>query len=370
ALNNGLTAWQVGRLLGLPRREVTRWVEAGRVPTPAAVAHDEAIARNDEAVLRLHEFTRNSVPWLVMRLRSTGRRTEAEAIEAVAAALGLPSDVVAAIARDPDLPLDPPGEPLAPGILEMPPAKALRAVEAHRKRLEAAVARTTAEVRATRAALDAEKVAGAGVLNAAGPVTGPASTSGLRKPHGSRMDETAFGRKLGGRPLSRATRSAMAEQLRAGGTLPAGPNEPSDLVGLWREAAAEYLDGVFDGPAASELRGRCPAAPRAPPAIVSRRLNRPVTGRRMGRSADAGHRFGPDGTLHVYTNDPAGVLHELVEALFAPWAGFTPQQAHTIAVLAERAVADPAHRYGVLLHSRAPPRLLLLTAACRAGTAT
>src|SRR5690606_19137826 len=223
-----------------------------------------------------------------------------------------------------------------------------------------------------------------------------ASTSGLRKPHGSRMDETAFGRKLGGRPLSRATRSAMAEQLRAGGTLPAGPNEPSDLVGLWREAAAEYLvggfdgqaaaepgrplsratrsamaeqlraggtlpagpnepsdlvglwreaaaeylDGVFDGPAASELRRRYPAAPRAPPAIVFRRLNRPITDRRMGLSANAGHRFGPDGTLHVYANDPAGVLHELVEALFAPWAGFTPQQAHTIAVLAERAVAD------------------------------
>src|SRR5690606_27958454 len=156
----------------------------------------------------------------------------------------------------------------------------------------------------------------------------------------------------------------------AGGTLPVGPGEPSDLVGLWREAAAEYLNGVFDGPAASELRRRYPAAPRAPPAIVFRRLNRPIADRRMGLSADAGHRFGRDGTLHVYANDPAGVLHELVEALFAPWAGFTHQQAHTIAVLAERAVADPAHRDGELLTARARHELDTLVADGRADVLT
>jgi len=365
ALNNGLGARQVARLVGLPRREVARWLATGKAPTPVAVAHAEALRKSAEQVDRLRAFTRASVPWLVHKLRSTGRRGEDQINNAVADALGIEPAVVAAIARDANLPLDPPGEPLAPEILELTPAKALAAVKRRVAVLTANVQRSTDALLAARRALDAEIASGGGRVSRAGP--GPAG-SGLQKPHGSRLAESKFARWLRGPPMVTSEREEIARQLRAGVELPT-TGVPAELLRAWTEAAAEYLERSLDGPTLVRLRGG-PGAPRGPP-VVFHRLPTPIVDPRTGLSATAGHRWSRDGrTLHVFANAPAGVVHELVEALFARWAGFDGHQAHTVAVLAERAVPDAGHRDGGWLTARARAEIGQLVAAGRADVLT
>ncbi|MGH8919269.1 MAG: hypothetical protein ACRD0H_13240, partial [Actinomycetes bacterium] len=221
-------------------------------------------------------------------------------------------------------------------------------------------------LREAKLALDAERVAGttAGTTTATGTTTaggggtsaGATPKAGLAKPHGSGLDESTFGQRLTGPKLTRTATSDLAAQLSSGdGSLPGGSGPAGELIPLWRQAAAEYLAEVTDGPAMTQLRTRFSINPRAPPgAVMFHRLNTPIVDRLTGLAADAGHKW-VNGVLHVYAirDNAAGVLHELVEAVFAPWAGFTDDQAHTVAVLAERGVADPAHQSGTWLTARA-----------------
>jgi hypothetical protein len=62
----------------------------------------------------------------------------------------------------------------------------------------------------------------------------------------------------------------------------------------------------------------------------------------LGLAASAGHVLS-DGLRRIYAAEEVGVLHGVVESELAPALGFTPAQAHVLAVLAERLVDGRDH---------------------------
>jgi 5-methylcytosine-specific restriction endonuclease McrA len=193
--------------------------------------------------------------------------------------------------------------------------------------------------------------------------TGPAGPDsapevGARKPHGSGLTGRRIAAGLHGARLSPASRRAAATQARQRADLPKGFRREAWYLRRWPLALAELLEGRRDGPVLTELAdqaervlGRRPVLPE----VRFHLLDAPIPDAVTGLAADAGYRR-DHGVLRIYASWPdwaAGVLHELVEAEFARWAGLDRHQAHTVAVLAERALAGQVHRTRSWLTRRA-----------------
>jgi hypothetical protein len=168
----------------------------------------------------------------------------------------------------------------------------------------------------------------------AGPRRG--SSGGTRKPHGGAgLDAYAF-HTLDDSPISQVGRRAFADELEAQlRTTPA----PESFPALHRElrsmvnASIALLRG---GPLDHRWSDARPfvlhlLSPDRRADLIDIGVDLPI---------DAAHTV-RDGVVHIYASDATGLLHELVEAVLAPAGGIAPEQAHTIATLAERLVDQP-----------------------------
>ncbi|WP_345703543.1 HNH endonuclease signature motif containing protein [Pseudonocardia eucalypti] len=209
---------------------------------------------------------------------------------------------------------------------------------------------------------------------------------GGRKPHGSSLTARQIAAELRGERLPLGLRQIVASQARQVAELPSGFRHQAWYLRRWPLALAELLEGRRDGPVLTELADRAERVLGYRPELPDVRfhmLEAPIPDPSIGLAADAGYRRSRD-VLRIYASWPdsaagvagapgraaslapdgyaAGALHELVEAELARWAGLGRHQAHTVAVLAERALVTQRHRPRSWLTRRAIAELNHLAA--------
>ncbi|MBO0808705.1 MAG: NUDIX hydrolase, partial [Actinobacteria bacterium] len=173
---------------------------------------------------------------------------------------------------------------------------------------------------------------------AGAPVAAGWNTAGARKPHGSELAEWYLGWLFTGEEMTPAWRAELADRLErrlAHTHRPEGFSEQADQLHEMVEATIRLLRGQPLGP---PWDGVGPVRFHELGDAGSPLLIDPI----LGLAADAGHVL-QDGIREIYAAGEVGVLHEVVESELAPALGFTPAQAHVIAVLAERLVDGPDH---------------------------
>ncbi|MDT7626479.1 MAG: hypothetical protein QOF99_7380, partial [Pseudonocardiales bacterium] len=192
--------------------------------------------------------------------------------------------------------------------------------------------------------------------------------SGARKPHGSELAGWWLGWLFTGEEMTPARRVELADRLArrlAETARPAGFTAQADELHELVLAAIQLLRGE---PLGRRWRGVGPVRVHQLDNAASPLLSDPV----LGLTANAGHVLS-DGIRRIYAAEEVGVLHGLVESELAPALGFTPAQAHVLAVLAERLVDGPDHlgepwrRRPGWLTARAGPELATLATHNPAG---
>jgi serine/threonine protein phosphatase PrpC/pSer/pThr/pTyr-binding forkhead associated (FHA) protein len=159
--------------------------------------------------------------------------------------------------------------------------------------------------------------------------------AGIRKPHGSGLERWWVGGLLSGDEMSMIVRGELADRLRdrlLRTDVPASSPEVGELLFEMVVAAIQLVRGESLGEpwnAVGPVRLHWLAEHL--PALVD-----PVS----GLAGDAGF-VERDGVVQVFAGDEVGLLHAVVAGALAPAAGFTAEQAHVLAVLAERQVDDP-----------------------------
>jgi hypothetical protein len=162
--------------------------------------------------------------------------------------------------------------------------------------------------------------------------------SGARKPHGSELAGWWLGWLFTGDEMTPARRVELADRLArrlAETARPAGFTARADELHELVLAAIRLLRGES---LRRRWRGVGPVRVHQLDNAASPLLSDPV----LGLAANAGH-VRSDGIRRIYAAEEVGVLHGLVESELAPALGFTPAQAHVLAVLAERLVDGPDH---------------------------
>ncbi len=177
--------------------------------------------------------------------------------------------------------------------------------------------------------------------------------AGLQRPFASAGLPDDVARRLLGAEMSRPRRLGFADALD-------GPGLP-----LPASATGEVATGLagWVGESAAVLRGEpIRAGGTGVRRVEFHELAGTASDERTGLPISAGHVVDSDGTLHIVAADAAGVVHELVEAVFAVRDGFDPAAAHDLGVLAERAVPGAAVTAESWLTRRAAAELAHLAA--------